>query len=160
MRTSRSSGAVPPRGEQTHNLKRISTMAGAYGLRNYTVHDIRELKGKRTLVETLAFTPEEAEGVVPVKGAGCDRCNNTGYKGRVGLYEVMEVSEQLRELGVGLVEVDALVVLRHRPEELQRTGALGGSEGRRLRSSRRNRRSTRNARASPWGACRSNRRRA
>jgi type IV pilus assembly protein PilB len=31
-------------------------------------------------------------------GAGCERCNNTGYKGRVGLYEVMEVSEELREL--------------------------------------------------------------
>ena len=35
-------------------------MAGVYGLRNYTVRDIRELKGKRTLVETLAFTPEDA----------------------------------------------------------------------------------------------------
>jgi type IV pilus assembly protein PilB len=33
-----------------------------------------------------------------MKGAGCERCNNTGYKGRVGLYEVMEVSEELREL--------------------------------------------------------------
>ena len=44
------------------------------------------------------FTPEEAETVMPVKGAGCDRCNNTGYKGRVGLYEVLEVTEELREL--------------------------------------------------------------
>jgi type IV pilus assembly protein PilB len=44
------------------------------------------------------FTQEEAEKVVPMKGAGCERCNNTGYKGRVGLYEVMEVSEELREL--------------------------------------------------------------
>ena len=32
------------------------------------------------------------------KGAGCDTCNNTGYKGRVGLYEVMEITEELREL--------------------------------------------------------------
>ena len=31
-------------------------------------------------------------------GSGCDLCNNTGYKGRVGLYEVMEVTEELREL--------------------------------------------------------------
>ena len=44
------------------------------------------------------FTPEEAETVQPMKGTGCDRCNNTGYKGRVGLYEVMEVTEELREL--------------------------------------------------------------
>jgi type IV pilus assembly protein PilB len=44
------------------------------------------------------FTQEEAAKVVPMKGTGCERCNNTGYKGRVGLYEVMEVSEELREL--------------------------------------------------------------
>jgi type IV pilus assembly protein PilB len=44
------------------------------------------------------FTPEEAEKIVPMKGKGCDRCNNTGYKGRVGLYEVMEVTDELREL--------------------------------------------------------------
>ena len=44
------------------------------------------------------FSAEEAETVTPMKGQGCDRCNNTGYKGRVGLYEVLEVTEELREL--------------------------------------------------------------
>jgi type IV pilus assembly protein PilB len=44
------------------------------------------------------FTADEAQRVVPQKGKGCDKCNNTGYKGRVGLYEVMEISEELREL--------------------------------------------------------------
>ena len=44
------------------------------------------------------YTPEDANTVTPMKGKGCDRCNNTGYKGRVGLYEVMEVTEELREL--------------------------------------------------------------
>jgi type IV pilus assembly protein PilB len=44
------------------------------------------------------FTADDASGVVPMKGVGCDRCNSTGYKGRVGLYEVMEISEELREL--------------------------------------------------------------
>jgi len=44
------------------------------------------------------FTPEEAETVTPMKGVGCERCNNTGFKGRVGLYEVLEVTEELREL--------------------------------------------------------------
>jgi len=29
---------------------------------------------------------------------GCDTCNTTGYKGRVGLYEVMEIGEELKEL--------------------------------------------------------------
>jgi type IV pilus assembly protein PilB len=44
------------------------------------------------------FTPEVAAEVTPMKGAGCERCNNTGYKGRVGLYEVMEIGDELREL--------------------------------------------------------------
>jgi type IV pilus assembly protein PilB len=44
------------------------------------------------------FTQEDANKVTPMKGKGCDRCNGTGYKGRVGLYEVMEVTEELREL--------------------------------------------------------------
>ena len=44
------------------------------------------------------FSPEDAATVTPLKGVGCDRCNLTGYKGRVGLYEVMEISEELREL--------------------------------------------------------------
>ena len=44
------------------------------------------------------FNAEDAANVTPMKGAGCDTCNTTGYKGRVGLYEVMEISEELREL--------------------------------------------------------------
>ena len=51
----------------------------------------------QALVEA-GFTPDEAQKVVPQKGAGCDKCNQTGYKGRVGLYEVMEIGEELREL--------------------------------------------------------------
>ena len=44
------------------------------------------------------FSAEMAKGVVPMKGNGCEKCNNTGYKGRVGLYEVMDISDELREL--------------------------------------------------------------
>jgi type IV pilus assembly protein PilB len=44
------------------------------------------------------FSAEDAKTVVPMKGTGCEKCNNTGYKGRVGLYEVMDVTEELREL--------------------------------------------------------------
>jgi type IV pilus assembly protein PilB len=44
------------------------------------------------------FTPDEAQRVMPKRGTGCEVCNQTGYKGRVGLYEVMEISEEVREL--------------------------------------------------------------
>jgi len=36
------------------------TLGGAYGTRNYTVKDLRDQKGKRVLVETVPFSPEEA----------------------------------------------------------------------------------------------------
>ena len=70
------------------------------------------------------FTQDEAQQVVPKKGKGCDYCNNTGYKGRVGLYEVMEISEELRELI--LVGASALELKRKAIEEgmitLRRSG--------------------------------------
>src|SRR5258705_1839617 len=44
------------------------------------------------------FNEEDANSVTPLKGVGCDTCNTTGYKGRVGLYEVMEIGEELKEL--------------------------------------------------------------
>ncbi|MEI7969309.1 MAG: 3-methyl-2-oxobutanoate hydroxymethyltransferase [Betaproteobacteria bacterium] len=53
-------GGIPPRDAQQRGLKRIMTLGGAYGTRNYTVKDLRDQKGRRVLVETLPFTPEEA----------------------------------------------------------------------------------------------------
>jgi len=44
------------------------------------------------------FTPEEAKTVTVYKGQGCATCGNKGYKGRVGLYEVLEVTDEMREL--------------------------------------------------------------
>jgi type IV pilus assembly protein PilB len=61
------------------------------------------------------FTAEDAKKVVPNRGKGCEKCNNTGYKGRVGLYEVMEVTEEIRELV--LVGASALELRRKAVEE-------------------------------------------
>ena len=44
------------------------------------------------------FTPEEVKTTTVYIGKGCGVCNKTGYKGRVGLYEVMEINDELREL--------------------------------------------------------------
>jgi type IV pilus assembly protein PilB len=77
------------------------------------------------------FTQEEAEKVIPKKGSGCHRCNNTGYKGRVGLYEVMEVTEELRELI--LVGASALELRRKAIDEgmitLRRSGLMKVMDG-------------------------------
>src|SRR5216684_217738 len=51
----------------------------------------------QTLIQ-VGFSPDEVKSLKIKRGRGCERCNNGGYKGRVGLYEVMEISEELREL--------------------------------------------------------------
>ena len=53
-------GGIPPRDAGKRGLKRVMTLGGAYGTRNYTVKDLRDQKGKRVLVETVPFSVEEA----------------------------------------------------------------------------------------------------
>ena len=53
-------GGIPPRNVEKQGLKRVMSLGGVYGLRNYTVKDLRDLKGKKTLCETLPFSPDEA----------------------------------------------------------------------------------------------------
>ncbi len=68
----------------------------------------------QTLIEE-GFSPEEAKTVKIQKGKGCGVCNNTGYKGRCGLYEVMEVDDEIRELvlvGASAVELKKKAIER------------------------------------------------
>jgi type IV pilus assembly protein PilB len=68
----------------------------------------------QTLIDA-GFTPEEAKTVKIQKGKGCGVCNNTGYKGRCGLYEVMEVDDEIRELvlvGASAVELKKKAIER------------------------------------------------
>jgi type IV pilus assembly protein PilB len=46
----------------------------------------------------VGFKADEAKQLKTYKGRGCQTCNNTGFKGRVGLYETMEVTDEIREL--------------------------------------------------------------
>ena len=68
------------------------------------------------------FTPEDAKGIQPQKGRGCGTCNNTGYKGRVGLYEVFQLTDEVRQLvleGASSIELrarameDGMISLRY-----------------------------------------------
>ncbi|MEO7113662.1 MAG: type IV-A pilus assembly ATPase PilB [Polyangiaceae bacterium] len=52
---------------------------------------------RQALVD-IGFKPEQIEKAQLVKGAGCRTCNNTGYKGRVALYEVMRFTDNLKEM--------------------------------------------------------------
>ena len=46
----------------------------------------------------IGWSREKIEGKQFFRGGGCDRCNNTGYKGRVGLFELMIMNDELREM--------------------------------------------------------------
>jgi type IV pilus assembly protein PilB len=71
----------------------------------------------KTSVETnpqalidMGMKPEDATRVQLSKGVGCRHCNNTGYKGRVALYEVMPFNDELKELvlqGASTAEIKA-----------------------------------------------------
>jgi type IV pilus assembly protein PilB len=49
------------------------------------------------LVEA-GFSDAESRTLKLFRGKGCERCSNTGYKGRIALYEVMEVEDEIREM--------------------------------------------------------------
>jgi type IV pilus assembly protein PilB len=46
----------------------------------------------------LGLLPEEIKGKQFFYGRGCDNCNNTGYRGRLGIFEIMAFNDELREL--------------------------------------------------------------
>ena len=64
----------------------------------------------REMLRKNDFPSEVAdrEDVTLYRAKGCSRCNNTGYKGRLGLYEVMIVSEAIRRLTVERKSADEI----------------------------------------------------
>jgi type IV pilus assembly protein PilB len=79
----------------------------------------------KSLIE-IGFTPDQVGTFKLFKGKGCGTCNGTGYKGRVGLYEVMEISEGIRDLiMVGATSVE---IKRKALEEGMLTLRMSGLE--------------------------------
>ena len=62
----------------------------------------KKCRARQNLTESaltdIGFTSKEAKDVKVFKPVGCNECNNTGYKGRTGLFEVMEVSQTIKDL--------------------------------------------------------------
>jgi type IV pilus assembly protein PilB len=84
----------------------------------------------QALIEA-GLTPEEAKKVKVRKGRGCSVCNNSGYKGRCGLYEVMEIDDEIRELvlvGASAVELKKKAIERGMLT-LRRSGLVKVMEG-------------------------------
>jgi type IV pilus assembly protein PilB len=79
----------------------------------------------KTLID-VGFQPDVVGSFKLYKGRGCGVCNGTGYKGRVGLYEVMEITEAIRDLI--MVGATAVEIKRKALEEGMLTLRMSGLE--------------------------------
>src|SRR6202046_5664595 len=90
-----------------------------------------ELEVPEQALIDAGYTPEEVKTTKIYHGKGCSTCNKGGYKGRTGLYEVMEVNDELRELI--LVGASALELKKKAMEQgmitLRRSGLIKVSLG-------------------------------
>jgi len=67
-------------------------------VRRICVNCKEELEVPEQALIDAGYSPEEAKTTKIYHGKGCSTCNKGGYKGRTGLYEVMEINDDLREL--------------------------------------------------------------
>lgn len=73
----------------------------------------QQVKLSKTVLKRAGYTDYESSRVKPFAPVGCERCLGTGYKGRVGLFEIMTMDDELRRL-----------FLEEAPAEALRTAAL------------------------------------
>ncbi len=73
----------------------------------------KRVKTTKTQLVSIGFTAEEAGRVKAYGPGGCDECFGTGYRGRVGLFEIMEMNDEIRRL-----------FLKEAPSEQLREAAL------------------------------------
>ncbi len=67
-----------------------------------------EARPSADMLAELNMTSEDFEGKKLYRGRGCEACNNTGYKGRVGLFELMVLNDDLRDMVMRNASTDEL----------------------------------------------------
>jgi type IV pilus assembly protein PilB len=79
----------------------------------------------------LGFSEEEAEQAKCYKGKGCQVCNGSGYKGRIALYEVMPVGQEIKEMVLEGASADELkkTAVRLGMKTLRMSGLTKVTEG-------------------------------
>jgi type IV pilus assembly protein PilB len=100
-------------------------------VRRVCVQCKEELEIPEQALVDAGYTPEEAKTTKIYHGKGCSTCSKRGYKGRTGLYEVMEINDELRELI--LVGASALELKKKAIEQgmitLRRSGLIKAALG-------------------------------
>jgi type IV pilus assembly protein PilB len=77
-------------------------------VRRICVQCREEVPPSEELLADLGMTLEDVSDKRFFRGRGCETCNNTGYKGRVGLYELMVVNDTIRDMIMQNASVDDL----------------------------------------------------
>ena len=67
-----------------------------------------ETKVSAAMLTDLGLKPEDIAGKKFFKGTGCENCNNTGYKGRIALFELMILNDKIRDMVLGNASTDEL----------------------------------------------------
>jgi len=66
------------------------------------------IKPEARALEELGIDPSQADKNLVYRGLGCRRCGNTGYRGRLGIYELFEVNEDFKQLIVDKASANVL----------------------------------------------------
>ena len=67
-----------------------------------------EAKISKAMLFELRMDKNELRGKTFYKGVGCDACNNTGYKGRIALFELMIINDKIRDMVLGNATTDEI----------------------------------------------------
>jgi type II secretory ATPase GspE/PulE/Tfp pilus assembly ATPase PilB-like protein len=85
-------------------------------VRRLCVHCRRQYTPPADTLRSLNISEADAAAIPFYKSVGCDQCNHTGYRGRIGLYEVMRVTDKLRRL----------IASRAQEDQIRETALAGG----------------------------------
>src|SRR6267143_6952772 len=77
-------------------------------VRRLCVHCRRQYTPPAETLRALSIAEADAATIPFYKSVGCDQCNHTGYRGRIGLYEVMRVTDKLRRLIASRAQEDQI----------------------------------------------------
>ena len=77
-------------------------------VRRLCTHCRRQYTPTADVLRSLNIADSDAAAIPFYKSVGCDQCNHTGYRGRIGIYEVMRVTDKLRRLVAARVTEDQI----------------------------------------------------
>ena len=85
----------------------------AQRLARKTCSDCREIDESVTpqLLNAIGFLPEQSTRARIYKGKGCNKCGGSGYKGRMGIYEILEIDKQIKQGVLSNLDQEGIVAI-------------------------------------------------